>query len=452
MTTRKYHRKSNKFRKIGSKRQRGGGPKSKKKTKPQIVKKKPQIEVTNLIYESRYGNINEVKKILKEIRDTGVDVNTINERYKEKYGYDSSNTALHLAIDNGHTEIAKLLLNAGVDANVNDKSGDTALQLASKEGYTEIVKLLLEKGADVNTKYINTGETALIKTSKNKDTKIAAMLLAAGADINETAKNGGTALSEASIYGHPEMVEYLLENGADVNATKKYGETALILASLNGHTECVRILLEKKADVTAKTNDDLTALQKASQRGNIKIVEMLLDAGADDNVKDKKAYIAHIKANMALIEAIKNGRTEVVRGLLEKENGADANVKIYYGSTVLHLASKEGHTEIVKLLLDNGANVIAQDVNDKTALELVEDKINESSDDDSMSIDSEVSKVSKEEYTEIVGLLKKQIRLDAAYELAKTPLSLPVDVRQKITEYVAGGKRKTRKAKQSQGI
>ncbi|KAI4822405.1 hypothetical protein KUCAC02_007956, partial [Chaenocephalus aceratus] len=58
-------------------------------------------------------------------------------------------TPLHLAARNGHKDIIRLLLNAGIDINKTTKSG-TALHEASLYGKTEVVRLLLDAGVDVN--------------------------------------------------------------------------------------------------------------------------------------------------------------------------------------------------------------------------------------------------------------------------------------------------------------
>jgi ankyrin repeat protein len=61
-------------------------------------------------------------------------------------------TCLHFATQEGHTEIAKLLIEKGAGVNAKDKYNEnTPLHMAVQEGYTEIAKLLIEKGADVNT-------------------------------------------------------------------------------------------------------------------------------------------------------------------------------------------------------------------------------------------------------------------------------------------------------------
>jgi ankyrin repeat protein len=56
---------------------------------------------------------------------------------------------------------------------------------------------------------------------------------------------------------------------------------------------------------------------------------------------------------------LKEGHTEIVQLLLEK--GADVNAKNKYGRTALIYATERGYTEIVQLLLEKGADVNAKD-------------------------------------------------------------------------------------------
>lgn len=70
------------------------------------------------------------------------------------------NTPLILAIEKGHKEIAKLLIDGGADLNVTN-NGSSALILAFEKEMPEIVKMLIAKGVDINVKN-NNGDTPLI--------------------------------------------------------------------------------------------------------------------------------------------------------------------------------------------------------------------------------------------------------------------------------------------------
>ena len=108
---------------------------------------------------------------------------------------------------------------AGVDVNTTER-GRTALTIAVKSGHTEVARLLIEAGADVNAKG---GFRPIIATP----------------------------LEWASTYGHTDIVKLLIAEGADVNAeTKPVPETtntALLYASREGHTDIVKLLKETGA-------------------------------------------------------------------------------------------------------------------------------------------------------------------------------------------------------------
>lgn len=129
----------------------------------------------------------------------------------------------------------------------------------------------------------------LLKAASTGDATKVTSLLDAGADINYHSKDkqatGRTALSEAAIQGHLEVIRLLLERGADLDwRDRAVGFTPLGWAANQGHESCVEALLEAGADPNLATPEFLhTPLMAAAQRGHLPIVKLLVAAGANVN-------------------------------------------------------------------------------------------------------------------------------------------------------------------------
>jgi ankyrin repeat protein len=143
----------------------------------------------------------------------------------------------------------------------------------------------------------------------------------------------------------PEFQRLLGENATSVNAKGQSGWTPLMYAALYGDGEAVRLLLDKGAKPNAQNHDGGTALMYAIE-GEEK-TRLLLDHGADPNLRSGEGRTA------LLIAAGRSGSYPVVKLLLEK--GADVKVKPPDGRGVLVQAAGSYDVELLRLLLDHGA-------------------------------------------------------------------------------------------------
>ena len=154
-------------------------------------------------------------------------------------------------------------------------------------------------------------------------------------DINPANEQGFTPLHYAAkylprIYNENEAVDGV--EGTSTEVTKK-----------SSSSRAIGLLLERGADVNATDDDGLTPLAVACQRGNHFGVESLLKAAhIDINMRDKQG-------STALHEACENGSNKITELLLKK--GAEISVANVDKVTPLHIASHEGCTEVVKILL-----------------------------------------------------------------------------------------------------
>ena len=259
----------------------------------------------------------------------------------------------------GDDSLVLSLINSGVNVNCLVKIGGrewSPLLMASVEGHTEIVKVLLERGAQVDLQD-NGGWTALMWASYSGCTEIVNVLVERGAQVDLQNNVGLTALIWASGRGHTEIVRVLLERSAQVDLQNNDGWTALMWASCRGHTEIVNVLLQRGAQVDLQDTDGSTALMLASDNEDMDIAKLLMDHGA-------KVGRDHV-----LVAACMSGDDSLVLSLINSGVNVNCLVKIDGSEwSPLMMASSEGHTDIVKLLLQRGAQVDLQDNVGLTAL------------------------------------------------------------------------------------
>ena len=186
----------------------------------------------------------------------------------------------------------------------------------------------------------------LLSAVYDGDTEKVKSLIQKGVDPNTKSNDGTTALMYAAEVGHYEEAKILLEAGADANAKNDF-ITALLLSAAQGHNAVVKLLLEQKADVNARINfhPKQTVLMWAILNlGDADTISALIDCGADINAKDDNG-------NTALLYSIWSKKTDVVKVLLQK--GAD--VRSSAGISALTDAKAKGLTDIVQLLVAAGA-------------------------------------------------------------------------------------------------
>lgn len=155
------------------------------------------------------------------------------------------------------------------------------------------------------------------------------------------------ALVQSAFDGDLARVQALLKKGASVDATAPKNRTALIWAATNGHTAVVEALHKAGADVNAQDSDNQTALMYATKKAHTDTVEFLLENGADVGLKSTKQGFT------ALILAATVGDVELVKLLLD--HGADKSATDRSGNTAVDRARQFGNDEVVPLLEDLAA-------------------------------------------------------------------------------------------------
>ena len=268
---------------------------------------------------------------------------------------DLSIRALDLAASNNNIEIMKVLLEL--------RSGrylDSALHLAAYNGHTEMAKLLVQAGAYVMTENFDHKKTPIDLAYEQGHVNLAQML-------ERTPE-----LLEAVTAGDVGTVEQLIDEEQSVNVRHPLdGYTPLHEAVRMGHTDVVQVLLDAGADVYLRDKNYASALDIALEKGYIEIAKILSNAGGYINIH----HIGHVFES-----AVSNRNIELVKFLTEKNllgyelinnsNHDSRDVMNEKSLTPLHVAAANGYTEIAKLLVQAGAYVMAQNNDNKTPIDL----------------------------------------------------------------------------------
>lgn len=195
-------------------------------------------------------------------------------------------TALHL-VDS--VDIARQLIDSGLDPNARTDSGSTPSHLAAGNGFEEVVALFMEKGADVNIAN-GQGSTPLHDAAREGHKKVVELLLNNGAELGAKDNlSAQTPLHWAVLRGHNGIVETIIAAGAKLEIVDRFGRTPLHTAIDHDRTTTAKLLIDKGANLNAAMNGDelQTVLLLAARKGNIELVEYLIAKGVDINEIDK---------------------------------------------------------------------------------------------------------------------------------------------------------------------
>ncbi len=342
----------------------------------------------------------------------------------EKYRPDGLAPA-HIAASAGNVEVLEELISMGIKIDCLSSDGRTPLMCACFHRRLEVIRLLYERGARVA---VTEGYDSLSAACLAGHGDVLATLHAMPElNINwlktfKTSLNLGPEVTVvenmdyfhfAAYHGRPSVLSWLFAAGLvhDVNSIVGDDEfTALYLATgdRSSHLDTLPLLLSKGADVHLRCTEwRWTALHVAAEDGNINAIEILLGHGADASAIDTRNFtpqlvaldVGHLQAARRLAEhttfqqneirnsqpsddkvslerkdldkplhsCAKFGKVDMIRKLLD--DGADINARAKKCTTPVMKAAKAGHLEVLDLLKERGADFGAKDIKGWSALQ-----------------------------------------------------------------------------------
>ena len=287
--------------------------------------------------------------------------------------FEFSDTPLQYAAQSDNFRMASILIAGGAQVNSKGARGRTALHAAAVNGRLDMLRLLIEKGADLNTRDAE-GASPLDDAVWRGALDTVAILLAHGARLNEPdTQTGATPINEAAYRGNAPVVQYLLQFHPDLRVPDKRGYSPLDNAIRMRKEDSALLLLDAEPkdlptpQFLAKTMDGAigkdeallvaallrhgvpangilpsgyTPLDAAAFAGAVKAAGILLDNGADPNITGRDG-------TTPLEDASLKGFASIVSMLLDHGGS---------GTAALYAAASFGKGDVVKLLLDRGAD------------------------------------------------------------------------------------------------
>lgn len=268
-------------------------------------------------------------------------------------------------LENNDLEGARVALIANHKLiNELDENEESPLYYAASNCDVEMIELLLSFGADINfatkKKSFKTPLFAAIKYQE--DTKVAEFLIKNGANLSTKNWHGQSPLHHSVFNGRVDFVELLIKYGANVNEVDHYGFTPLHLATDNEY-ELVKILLSNGSRVdVGERHNNRTPIYYAIEKGYLEIVRLLLDThpginnhnSTTDHNYTTKGLLKYTQTIPILHFAAKHSQLEIVKLLVER--GADVNEGADGVGTPLYFAVQQDNHLITQFLLERGAN------------------------------------------------------------------------------------------------
>ncbi|XP_067675905.1 protein phosphatase 1 regulatory subunit 12A-like isoform X17 [Haliotis asinina] len=171
-------------------------------------------------------------------------------------------------------------------------------------------------------------------------------LLDRGADINTANVDGLTALHQACIDDNLEMVEFLVEKVADVDVCDNEGWTPLHATASCGFTEIARYLIKMGANIAAVNNDGDLPIDICEDEEMENLLQAELDKQGIDADEARKE-----EENRMLADANQWLNSRIIK---EKKHAKT-------GATALHVAAAKGYLTVLKVLLQAGVDINAED-------------------------------------------------------------------------------------------
>ncbi|KAM3873286.1 B-cell lymphoma 3 protein homolog [Diretmus argenteus] len=152
-------------------------------------------------------------------------------------------TALHLCCEYDQQDCLSVLLSQSSSSaclEIRNFEGLSPLHLAVQGGHKELARMLLKAGANINAMDIKSGQSPLMHVVESNNTDMVHFLIENGCDVNSQSYSGNTALHSACGRGQVDTVRLLLKSGADSSHKNYHNDTPVMVAKSKKITDVLR--------------------------------------------------------------------------------------------------------------------------------------------------------------------------------------------------------------------
>jgi len=219
-------------------------------------------------------------------------------------------SALHYACHFNRAEAVRYLLEQGSKISKGARKTKLApLHVAAQQGHLDIVKILLTAKATVDA-LDGKKRTPLMLAVMNGHLKVASYLMHMGANFDAVDSSSNSVAHYAAAYGWEHILEYLIKVGAAINVNNDWKVSVLAAAMGKGHIGCASILLDQKSiDVNVRDDEGCTLIAQATKQpiteAALENLEFLISKGANPLIPDGSGLfpIHHLAARCPVLAA-----------------------------------------------------------------------------------------------------------------------------------------------------
>ena len=288
-------------------------------------------------------------------------------------------TPLHFCVEKNNFSFAKLLLSNGANI-ISDFKGVNPIDIAEENKFEEIFKLLNKRMKTIHSSYIKLCN--LIISQNIGEIKA---LIENGEYMNIKDEDGTSLLHFAVSLGNEKIVELLVDQ-VDINAKDQKGRTATQIAINNKMMNIAKLLILHGGIAYGGNNQDIQLDDRkesiTNQNNNLDTPKISNDAQIFNAIKEENMEIIHNFAltSKDLNQLNENHQTpllysislEKVKPCSELARESTVNFIDIFGVTSIFYAVSKKNLQIVRILIEKGANVMYKNPTQKTVIDIVE--------------------------------------------------------------------------------